>query len=172
MSVATNEDRRHEHAAQCADIAELAAEHLTRLCWSGQLHVDSRVVRLMIMIITRVVAVGLAVFFLVVGAAAQVSLSPESDELKAKCGSQIRSTYLLGPDDQLEISGPELTEFANKPVRIDDDGIEHGFAIAIRKTHPQRAGFMDSLAPAAARPRRNGECDPTDGAIAGEDFVV
>ena len=122
MSVATNEDRRYEHAAQCADIGELAAEHSTRLCWSGQLHVDSRVVRLMILIITRVVAVGLAVFSLVVGAAAQVPLSPESDELKAKCGSQIRSTYLLGPDDQLEISGPELSELANKPARIDGDG--------------------------------------------------
>jgi polysaccharide export outer membrane protein len=29
---------------------------------------------------------------------------------------------VLGPDDQLEISGPELTEVANKPVRIDGDG--------------------------------------------------
>jgi polysaccharide export outer membrane protein len=29
---------------------------------------------------------------------------------------------LLGPDDQLEISGPELTEVANKPMRIDSDG--------------------------------------------------
>jgi polysaccharide export outer membrane protein len=120
MSVATNEDRRHEHAAQCADIAELAAEHLTRLCWSGQLHVDSRVASSMI--ITRVVAVGLAAFFLILGAAAQVPSAPESDELKAKCGSQIRSTYLLGPDDQLEISGPELSELANKPARIDGDG--------------------------------------------------
>ena len=38
------------------------------------------------------------------------------------CGSQVRSTYLLGPDDQLEISGPELTEVANKVTRIDGDG--------------------------------------------------
>jgi polysaccharide biosynthesis/export protein len=74
------------------------------------------------MIITRVVMVGLAVFFLIVGAAAQVPSSPESAELKAKCGSQVHSTYLLGPDDQLEISGPELTELANKPVRVDGDG--------------------------------------------------
>jgi len=56
------------------------------------------------------------------GAAAQVPLPTEPDALKAKCGSQVRSTYLLGPDDQLEISGPELSELANKPVRIDGDG--------------------------------------------------
>ena len=72
--------------------------------------------------ITRLVPVGLAVFVLVVGGTAQVSSPLESDELKAKCASQVRSTYVLGPDDQLEISGPELTEVANKPVRIDGDG--------------------------------------------------
>jgi polysaccharide export outer membrane protein len=74
------------------------------------------------MIIARVVLVGLAVLFPVVVAAAQVSSPPASDELKAKCGSQVRSTYLLGPDDQLEISGPELSELANKPVRVDGEG--------------------------------------------------
>src|ERR1700737_5036396 len=72
--------------------------------------------------ITRLVPVGLAVFVLIVGGAAQVPSPLESDELKAKCASQVRSTYVLGPDDQLEISGPELTEAANKPVRIDGDG--------------------------------------------------
>lgn len=72
--------------------------------------------------ITRLVPVGLAVFVLIAGGAAQVPSPLESDELKAKCASQVRSTYLLGPDDQLEISGPELTEVANKPVRIDGDG--------------------------------------------------
>jgi polysaccharide export outer membrane protein len=40
----------------------------------------------------------------------------------SKCSSQVHSTYLLGPVDQLEISGPELTEVANKPMRIDSDG--------------------------------------------------
>jgi polysaccharide export outer membrane protein len=74
------------------------------------------------MSILRIVSVGLAVFFLLAGAAAQAPSSPESESLKAKCGSQVRSTYLLGPDDQLEISGPELSELANKPVRIDGDG--------------------------------------------------
>ena len=52
--------------------------------------------------------------------AAQIPIS--ADEATAKCGSQIRSTYLLGTDDQLEISGPELSDFPNKPVRIDGEG--------------------------------------------------
>ena len=72
--------------------------------------------------IRRSVPVALIGFSLIVGAGAQVPSSPESDELKAKCGSQVRSTYLLGPDDQLEISGPELNETVNKPVRVDGDG--------------------------------------------------
>src|SRR5467141_4460974 len=79
-----------------------------------------RAVRLMM--VTRVVPAGAAVFFLIGGAAAQVPLPTEPESLKAKCGSQVRSTYLLGPDDQLEISGLELSELANKPVRIDGDG--------------------------------------------------
>src|SRR5216683_7656150 len=79
-----------------------------------------RAVRLMM--VTRVVPVGLAVFFLISGASAQVSSSPELDELKEKCGSQVRSTYLLGPDDLLEISGPELSDMANKSARIDGEG--------------------------------------------------
>src|SRR6266849_9238884 len=88
------------------------------LVWPGTRWI--RVVRLMM--VTRVVPVGLAVFFLISGAAAQVSSSQELDEVKEKCGSQVRSTYLLGPDDLLEISGPELSDMANKPARIDGDG--------------------------------------------------
>src|SRR5258706_4571151 len=72
--------------------------------------------------ITKTVLVGLAVFFLIANAGAQVPSPPQSNDMKAKCGSQVRSTYLLGPDDQLEISGPELSEPANKPVRIDGNG--------------------------------------------------
>ena len=74
------------------------------------------------MIITRAIPTALAVFFLTAGVCAQVPSPPQADEMKAKCGSQVRSTYLLGPDDQLDISGPELTELANKPVRVDGDG--------------------------------------------------
>jgi polysaccharide export outer membrane protein len=32
------------------------------------------------------------------------------------------STYLLGPDDQIMIQGPEMDEIVNKPYRIDPDG--------------------------------------------------
>jgi polysaccharide export outer membrane protein len=74
------------------------------------------------MIITRAIPTGLAVFFLTAGVCAQVPSPPQADEMKAKCGSQVRSTYLLGPGDQLDISGPELIELANKPVRVDGDG--------------------------------------------------
>src|ERR1700676_2402302 len=70
----------------------------TRLGLAGL--VDTRRIRAVrLMMVTRVVPVGLAVFFLISGAAAQVSSSPELNELKEKCGSQVRSTYLLGPDD-------------------------------------------------------------------------
>jgi polysaccharide biosynthesis/export protein len=74
------------------------------------------------MSLLRIFSVSLAVPFLIAGAAAQVPSSPQTDELKAKCGGQVRSTNLLGPDDQLQISGPELTDFANKPVRVEGDG--------------------------------------------------
>ena len=83
-------------------------------------HVVSRVVRGMIT--TRILLGASAALFMIGGAAAQVPSPTDSGELKAGCGSQVRSTYLLGPDDQLEISGPELSELANKPVRIDGDG--------------------------------------------------
>ncbi len=70
----------------------------------------------------RIFSVSLAVFFLIAGAAAQVPSPPQPDELKAKCADQVRSTYLLGPGDQLEISAPELTELANKQIRVDGEG--------------------------------------------------
>jgi polysaccharide biosynthesis/export protein len=72
--------------------------------------------------IFRIIPASLVALLLIVGAAAQNPSPPQPNELKAKCGGQVRSTYLLGPDDQLDISGPELTDFANKPVRIDGDG--------------------------------------------------
>jgi polysaccharide export outer membrane protein len=71
---------------------------------------------------TGVLAAGLTIFFLTAGAPAQVPSVPASAHASPKCDDKVRSTYLLGPDDQLEISGPELTEFGNKPARIDSDG--------------------------------------------------
>jgi polysaccharide export outer membrane protein len=81
------------------------------------------------MMIKRVAPISLAVFFIVLGAAAQEPLPPKqepsptkSENQKPNCADQVRSTYLLGPDDQLEISDPELTDLSNKPTRIDGDG--------------------------------------------------
>jgi polysaccharide export outer membrane protein len=72
--------------------------------------------------ITRIVSVGLATIFLATGAAAQENAPLPTNHPRGKCDSQLRSTYLLGPDDELEISGPELDELTNKPTRIDGDG--------------------------------------------------
>ena len=70
----------------------------------------------------RIMALGLAGAFLLAGAAAQNPPASASNGQTAKCDNQIRSTYLLGPDDQLDISAPELTDLNNKPVRIDGQG--------------------------------------------------
>ena len=70
----------------------------------------------------RFISVGLVVFLFTVSAAGQARSAPGSDVQKPKCNDRVRSTYLLGPDDQVEISAPELSEFGNKPVRIDGEG--------------------------------------------------
>ena len=75
-----------------------------------------------LLFISRLLALGLAGVFLIAGAAAQSPAAAAPNQQQAKCDSQIRSTYLLGPDDQLEISGPELTDLTSKPVRIDGEG--------------------------------------------------
>ena len=72
--------------------------------------------------IWRAALIGLTTSVLVFGAAGQQSLPKESDQPKPLCSAQVRSTYQLGADDQIEISEPELAELANKPTRIDGDG--------------------------------------------------
>ena len=122
MPVMTTEGRRFMNTQRSARIspgfAGLANSHLD-LSVAGATAIT---IIMRLVIVTMFVMVGLAFFTLIAGAAAQVPPSPKSDEPKANCSSQVRSTYLLGPDDQLEISGPELSELANKPVRIDGDG--------------------------------------------------
>lgn len=71
---------------------------------------------------TKWFALATMVFLPLVRSDAQVPSSSAVDQSKAQCDGRLRSTYLLGSDDQLEISGPELTEFSNKPMRIDGDG--------------------------------------------------
>jgi polysaccharide export outer membrane protein len=81
---------------------------------------DKRAIR-----ITRAVSVGLAVLLVAIRATAQMASPPEENHPKVKCDSQVRSTYLLGPDDQIEIFGPELDEVANKPTHVDGNGDVH-----------------------------------------------
>src|SRR5438045_2159045 len=75
---------------------------------------------LKVTIITEAISVALLAAFMPITNAGQTASSVDAKQ--AKCGSEIRSTYLLGPDDQLEISAPELTEASNKPVRVDGEG--------------------------------------------------
>jgi len=75
-----------------------------------------------VLFISRLLGVGLAGAILIEGTSAQTPTASAPGEQKASCDNQIRSTYLLGPDDQLEISGPELTDLSSKPVRIDGEG--------------------------------------------------
>jgi polysaccharide export outer membrane protein len=72
--------------------------------------------------IWRIVWAGMMVFSVAVGTAAHVAPPADKDSLKVNCDGQVRSNYSLGPDDELEISGPELDEQAIKSTRIDGDG--------------------------------------------------
>jgi polysaccharide export outer membrane protein len=65
--------------------------------------------------------IGLAVLLLAVCTTGQATSSPP-DSQQANCGNQVRSTYLLGAEDELQISGPELDELATKTVRVDGEG--------------------------------------------------
>jgi polysaccharide export outer membrane protein len=67
------------------------------------------------------VTLGVALFALAAFAAAQELSAPASNDLAAGCATTLRSNYVLGPEDELEISGPELEELA-KPMRVDSDG--------------------------------------------------
>lgn len=63
------------------------------------------------------------VFFpLAASASGQPVAAPETRQAQVNCDSQVRSTYLLGPDDEVEIAGPDLDEHAIKTMRIDGDG--------------------------------------------------
>src|SRR6202035_4693271 len=67
-------------------------------------------------------SIGLVFLLLAVHLDGQVAPSTATDSQKAGCGSQVRSTYLLGPEDELQISGPELEELTTKTVRVDGEG--------------------------------------------------
>jgi polysaccharide export outer membrane protein len=69
----------------------------------------------------RGLSIGLGVLFLAINGAGQ-PVTAAIEPQKANCASQVRSTYLLGPEDELQISGPELEELANKTARVDGEG--------------------------------------------------
>jgi len=71
--------------------------------------------------IWRVAWLSLALFLAVV-ASGQNTSAPRMGQAQVNCDSQIRSTYLLGPDDEVEIGEPEFEEPANKTARIDGNG--------------------------------------------------
>jgi polysaccharide biosynthesis/export protein len=66
--------------------------------------------------------IGLAALFVAVNCLAQQAMPVATGNQKANCGDQVRSTYLLGPEDELQISGPELEELTSKTVRVDGEG--------------------------------------------------
>src|ERR1700745_153806 len=78
--------------------------------------------RSLLMKLTRIICMGIGALFIAMAAGGQVASPPEATQTKANCDGQVRSTYLLGPDDVVEISGPELDEQTTKPMRIDGDG--------------------------------------------------
>jgi polysaccharide export outer membrane protein len=68
------------------------------------------------------VLTGMSALLVLPVASAQESTPAAPEQSRPKCDNQVRSTYLLGTDDQLEISEPELPELTNKQARIDGDG--------------------------------------------------
>jgi polysaccharide export outer membrane protein len=55
-------------------------------------------------------------------ASAQATSVPAARQAPADCDGQSRSTYLLGPDDEVEMAGPEADDPSVKSLRIDGDG--------------------------------------------------
>jgi polysaccharide biosynthesis/export protein len=51
-----------------------------------------------------------------------VASQPEASAARNAAPTTVPSTYLLGPDDQVIVQGPEMDEIVNRPYRIDPDG--------------------------------------------------
>lgn len=69
--------------------------------------------------------ISLGALLLAGGALAQQALpsaASTAGAIAATCSSDVRSTYLLGPDDELTISAPELDVPPGKTFRVDGDG--------------------------------------------------
>jgi polysaccharide biosynthesis/export protein len=73
------------------------------------------------MIRTKVISIGLMAMLSGLTAGAQ-SATVSAVDAKPACASQVPSTYLLGPEDQLQITGADLDEPVGKLVGIDGEG--------------------------------------------------
>jgi polysaccharide biosynthesis/export protein len=75
------------------------------------------------MVSTKLKSIGLIVLFGAWSASGQSASTTEPAAVeKSACSPQVRSTYLLGPDDELQVSGPEMEDSVNKNVRVDGEG--------------------------------------------------
>src|SRR5258707_960933 len=75
------------------------------------------------MVNKKVKPIGLIVLFGALSASGQSASTTEPSVVeKPGCNTQVRSTYLLGPDDELQVSGPEMEDSVNKSVRVDGEG--------------------------------------------------
>jgi polysaccharide biosynthesis/export protein len=73
--------------------------------------------------IARIGALCLAVPLLAVSTFGQeIASSNSTNTSKPSCVNQVRSTYLLGPEDELSLSAPELDVLPGKTVRVDGEG--------------------------------------------------
>ena len=73
--------------------------------------------------IARLGALCLAVPFLTASTRGQeVASTNSTSATKPACVNQVRSTYLLGPEDELSLSAPELEVLPGKTVRVDGEG--------------------------------------------------
>jgi polysaccharide export outer membrane protein len=73
--------------------------------------------------IARIGLLGLAALLVAPSTFGQgTASSPATNGSAMSCNNQVRSTYLLGPDDELTISGPELDVQPGKTMRVDGEG--------------------------------------------------
>lgn len=94
----------HENRVQCE--------------WSGFRYLP----KVETMTVANALAIMLFFFLFVVRASGQTPSVPAPDHSNPKCETQNRSTYLFGPNDELEISGSELLESGSKPSKINGEG--------------------------------------------------
>jgi polysaccharide biosynthesis/export protein len=83
-------------------------------------------------VVSKIKSIGLVALFGALSASAQTAstaptataaaVTPAAVVENAACKPQNRSTYLLGPDDELQVSGPDLDDSVNKSVRVDGEG--------------------------------------------------